>query len=344
MQRRESPDYQANRMIGDQGYPAFELRSILSFTQRHFGDAKAKALLMEIGLDESTLQHSQFVEVWQVDYALGYVHQLSHDPEVGVRIGTTYTLDKLDLLLPHFARCDTLRDCLQVVMQMPRLVGSLADTLIREEEGQLSMRWLNTGKLELARYNNIFLHSAAVLVTLARELTGKAIDYSHIDLQVPEFAAGYLKSVSQTSIGFERPYCQWSVATEMLDYPVVYSFGSEAGQALDGIQASLIDAVLTEIRAQFPEVPRLESLAASLNMSDRSLRRKLAAMGTGYQPLVDMVRAQTAIAELLSGRLNINEIAEMMGYVDVSHFRQSFKHWTGHAPGHFVRLNVEAPA
>ena len=109
------------------------------------------------------------------------------------------------------------------------------------------------------------------------------------------------------------------------------------------IEPSLIDLVLELIRCEFPDIPKLESLAASLNMSDRSLRRKLSSLGTGYQSLIDMVRAQAAIARLLKGELSINEIAETLGYVDVSHFRQSFKHWTGHAPGHFVRLNCSSP-
>ncbi|MCL1036623.1 AraC family transcriptional regulator [Shewanella submarina] len=339
----DSAAYQANRMIGDQGYPAFELRNILGFVAEHFGPARANTLLKEVGLDENTVIHSQFVAVWQVDYALNFVFELAHDPEVGARIGAGYQLSELDILLPHFASCKTLGDCLDVVMQLPRLVGSLSDTLVMQEGNELVMRWMNTGKQQVERYHNVFLHSIGVLLTLARELTGVQIEYTQLAFQRAGFAAHYIKSLTTAELTFAQPYCEWRVSAEYLSLPVVYDFSDAAGQMPPPLEPSLIDLVLEEIRSEFPQIPKLESLAASLNMSDRSLRRKLSSMDTGYQSLIDMVRAQAAIARLLKGELSITEIAETLGYVDVSHFRQSFKHWTGHAPGHFVRLNCSSP-
>ncbi|MGI2260191.1 AraC family transcriptional regulator ligand-binding domain-containing protein [Shewanella sp. GXUN23E] len=339
----ELSSYQANRMLGDQGYPAFELRHILAFTARHFGEYQAQALLRAIGLDSNTVQHSQFVAVWQVDYALRMLHELSHDPEIGVRIGATYQLAGLDILLPHFATCRTLRDCLAVVNRMPRLVGSLSDTLVLEEQGELAMRWLNTGRLEIQHYHTIFSHSIGVLLTLARELTGERVEYSRLAFQVPAFAGRYLSAMTGATLAFEQTYCEWAVSEQMLALPVTYPFSHAKTPAALPLSPSLIDLVLAQLHRHFPQIPRLEELAASLNMSDRSLRRKLAALGTGYQPLVDMVRAQRAIAALLAGQQSIADIAGQLGYVDVSHFRQSFKHWTGQAPGHFVRLNSSSP-
>ncbi|MCF1427208.1 MAG: AraC family transcriptional regulator [Shewanella sp.] len=339
----DSPSYQANRMIGDQGYPAFELRHILAFTVWHFGEHQAQALLRAIGLDSNTVQHSQFVAVWQVDYALRTLARLSNDPEIGARIGATYKLAGLDILLPHFAGCRTLRDCLAVVTRLPRLVGSLSDTLVLEEQGELAMRWLNTGRFEENHYHTIFTHSIGVLLTLARELTGVRVEYSRLAFQVPKFAGDYLRGMTRARLAFEQTYCEWVVSEQMLALPVTYSFNHAGAPAPQPLSPSLIDILLAQLHEHFPQIPRLEELAGSLNMSDRSLRRKLAALGTGYQPLVDMVRAQSAIAGLLSGQESITDIAEQLGYVDVSHFRQSFKHWTGHAPGHFVSLNSSSP-
>lgn len=102
---------------------------------------------------------------------------------------------------------------------------------------------------------------------------------------------------------------------------------------------SFIETVLKAIRAQFPYVPHLDDMAAQLHMSDRSFRRRLAQLGSSYQRLVDQVRCQRAVELILANELDIEAIAESLGYSDVSHFRQSFKHWIGHPPGYFSRLN-----
>ena len=61
--------------------------------------------------------------------------------------------------------------------------------------------------------------------------------------------------------------------------------------------------------------------------------------GTSYQKLLRQVRCQMAIDLILSNQHSIETISDLMGFGDVSHFRQSFKHWIGHPPGHFHRLN-----
>ncbi|QWL04609.1 helix-turn-helix transcriptional regulator, partial [Shewanella indica] len=85
----------------------------------------------------------------------------------------------------------------------------------------------------------------------------------------------------------------------------------------------------------------LETMALRLHMSSRSLRRKLAALGSSYQRLVDQQRCQRAVSWILEGQLSVSEIAERLGYSDSCHFRQSFKHWLGYPPGYFSRLGQQ---
>ncbi|MCL1130691.1 AraC family transcriptional regulator, partial [Shewanella sairae] len=105
------------------------------------------------------------------------------------------------------------------------------------------------------------------------------------------------------------------------------------------VVAGIISEVLSLLRQQAPELPSMELLAEQQNISARTLRRRLASANTSYQKLVDQVRCQMAIDLILTSDYSIEAISDLMGFGEVSHFRQSFKHWIGYPPGHFHRLN-----
>jgi len=83
------------------------------------------------------------------------------------------------------------------------------------------------------------------------------------------------------------------------------------------------------------ELPSFEALTVLLNMSARTLRRRLEREGTSYQRIKDNARRDAAIDLLKSGRMTVSEVAERVGFSDPSAFHRSFKKWTGESPGSF---------
>ncbi|QYJ80047.1 AraC family transcriptional regulator [Shewanella acanthi] len=332
-------DYKTNLMVGDQTYPAFELRNILDFIGLELGTSAQQLVCQHLGVGRLELGHCQFVYVWQVEYAMVYLQTQSADPDIGTRLGLSYRVDSLDVLLPHLSRFDSLEECLQFVVNHPQLVGSFTDTLLRIEDEKLCVRWLNTGRIEPAQYGFQFLHSIGSLLGLARELTGQPIELVQIFLAEPARNEAFLTRVTGAQIHFNAEYYEWRIALSQLALPINYTFPFHIDTANQVDHGSFIDTVLNAIRESFPEVLNLDDMAAKLHMSARSFRRKLAQLGSSYQRLVDQVRCQRAIGLILANELSIGAIAETMGYSDVSHFRQSFKHWIGHPPGYFSRLN-----
>jgi len=81
--------------------------------------------------------------------------------------------------------------------------------------------------------------------------------------------------------------------------------------------------------------PNMETVADELQMSPRTLRRRLTAEDTSYQTLVDEVRRDLAIGYLRDTRLSLAEIAERIGFTEYGNFRKAFRRWTGHAPSHY---------
>ena len=82
-------------------------------------------------------------------------------------------------------------------------------------------------------------------------------------------------------------------------------------------------------------VPPFDDVAHRLAKSTRSLRRQLADEGTSYQVLVDRMRRDEAIREMLRDAHEIKAIARAVGFSDPRGFRRAFKRWTGLTPQQF---------
>lgn len=83
------------------------------------------------------------------------------------------------------------------------------------------------------------------------------------------------------------------------------------------------------------EMPSFEDLTGLLNMSARTLRRRLEKEGTSYQRIKDNARRDAAISLLSREGLTVSEVAERVGFSDPSAFHRSFKKWTGQSPGSY---------
>ncbi|MFV0597139.1 helix-turn-helix domain-containing protein [Shewanella sp.] len=332
-------DYKTNLMVGDQTYPAFELRNILDFIASQLGEKALQQVCGHIGVGRAELNHCTFVFVWQVEYAMEFLRLQCDDPDIGTKLGLSYRVSSLDVLLPHLAPLASLQACLQFVVNHPQLVGSFTDSLVRLEENCICIRWLNTGRIDKAQYGFQFLHSIGSLLGLARELTGATIRLSQVNLAEPARDDRFLTEATGAKVQFNCEYYEWSISLNYLALAINYPFPAYTETTSSVATISFIETVLSVIHEHFPQVLHLDEIATQLHMSDRSLRRKLAQLGSSYQRLVDQVRCQRAVELILASELDISAIAETLGYSDVSHFRQSFKHWIGHPPGYFSRLN-----
>lgn len=81
--------------------------------------------------------------------------------------------------------------------------------------------------------------------------------------------------------------------------------------------------------------PTLETIAAEMNVSPRTVIRRLRAMNTTFQQVCDDVLKQRA-RELLANPANgMQDVAARLGYADAASFRKAFKRWYDVAPGEY---------
>ena len=83
-----------------------------------------------------------------------------------------------------------------------------------------------------------------------------------------------------------------------------------------------------------------ERVATAMRMSRRTVSRKLEHEGTSLFAVADTVRRETALAYVLDRRLELTEVAFLLGFSHVESFYRAFKRWTGETPVAYRKANV----
>jgi AraC-like DNA-binding protein len=81
-----------------------------------------------------------------------------------------------------------------------------------------------------------------------------------------------------------------------------------------------------------PQFPTIEQVAANLNLSVRSLQRRLSEEDLTFSTVLEELKRQFALDYLQNERLSIKEIAYLLDYADASSFIRSFRRWMGVSP------------
>ncbi|MFT5132322.1 MAG: AraC-like DNA-binding protein [Gammaproteobacteria bacterium] len=84
----------------------------------------------------------------------------------------------------------------------------------------------------------------------------------------------------------------------------------------------------------------VDSVASTLCMSTRTLRRHLQVANTSFRKVLNEVQEALALDYLRRTDLSIDEIAFLLGYSETSNFRHAFKQWTGQTPSAYRKLNA----
>ena len=87
----------------------------------------------------------------------------------------------------------------------------------------------------------------------------------------------------------------------------------------------------------------IDDMARRLNVSKRSLQRRLSEEGTNYQNLLNETRFEMSERYLKNSDLSVPEISYLLGFRDTSSFFRAFHGWTGTTPGDFRLGEVNEP-
>ncbi len=88
--------------------------------------------------------------------------------------------------------------------------------------------------------------------------------------------------------------------------------------------------VLSEFKGQ---IPSIEILASRLNLTTRSLQRRLSDENTSFRVFIAEIKKELAIQFLSQSKMRVNEVASLLGYSESSSFRRAYKSWIQKTPG-----------
>lgn len=111
-----------------------------------------------------------------------------------------------------------------------------------------------------------------------------------------------------------------------------------------GMETTLIDKVLSVIaRIGYDPHPRLELVAEQLNLSSRTLKRRLHEQGTNYEKLLNQRRQADCFKLLGNPSLSIDAIGQKLGYSSQNNFHRAFRGWTGTSPSAYRKRQLGEP-
>lgn len=108
----------------------------------------------------------------------------------------------------------------------------------------------------------------------------------------------------------------------------------DAGRLSERVRSIFTERLVT---GKFSE----EQIADQLNLSLRSLQRRLREEQTSYQQLLDETRLELALQYINRTRLSVAQIAPLLGFSDSSNFNRAFKRWLGVSPSRYRALGAE---
>lgn len=86
-------------------------------------------------------------------------------------------------------------------------------------------------------------------------------------------------------------------------------------------------------------LPNAKEIAAQLNISEQTLRRKLSLEGTSFQQIKDALRQNLANKLLLSETATIAKVSHFLNFSEPRAFTRAFKAWSGTTPKEYKRIN-----
>lgn len=298
-------------------------------------------LLRAIALEEEQLlQSDQRFPVEKLLDLFALADQLTNNPDIGLTIGRITYLTGLNLQLYMGTICRTFRDYLLLMPSLLKIKGDIGEVLTRKDGNIVWLEWRpmveNTGQ---QRYLSDTILSATAMVVNSLCVFPIDIVEARLTYSKPVNTAK-LESVFGAQLLFDQPVSGIAVTVDTLHYRMVtqdYDFGPSSTITKLIAQSHPNDTFLVSLKQSISNnLPEgevsLDKVARELNVSRRTLQRRLAERGTQFSQVLQDVRIQLAKGYLSDRHLGIAEIAFLLGYADQGSFSSAFKGWYGVSP------------
>ena len=261
-------------------------------------------------------------------------------PSFGLRLGArAQMVTVIGLLWVLLRSARTLEQMFESLAENFDVYTSVATMAIERQRDGMVVSWSSTlghtdSEVQMAEL------ALAVCVQEVRRQTvsrwqPRSVEFRH----APPKTRAEHHALFGSKVYFNRDRNAMFVERELLDRPL--ATGAARTHALVGallrreedvMSASIAARVESVVRAVLPFAPcTLRDVAGSLGIPVRTLQHRLDANQQRFKDIKDRVRADLAMKYLQHSQLSLAEIAEILGYSELSAFSRSFRRWHGRA-------------
>ncbi len=308
-------------------------------------------LLAETPFTLEDLRHGEILVsgVEEMSIVRALLRELPRIEHLGLLAGQAYHLTSHGLMGFAGASADTGREAFRVVQRFLPLTWALCQQR-HSDDGTLYSISFDASLLPAELRAFFVQRELASTVQQSRDVAGEVGQgfavHTWFQQRAPmdrEAQDAFLRLLG-TPPRFASTQNRLAVDSALLDVPLPHSnpvvfeqmvAASEKALATLRSQERTTVRVVTAIRARLAQGAPLEAVAHDLNVSARTLRRRLAAEHETYRDLVDTTRRRRAEDLLLNTDLGVGEIASQVGYENLSAFTTAFRRWQGMPPSGF---------
>jgi len=155
---------------------------------------------------------------------------------------------------------------------------------------------------------------------------------------------------TNTRVKFNQEYNAFEFPQKLLRKELVFSDQMEFFQAARVCDSELknmeifndlSEVIKSKLAQSSLPLPNIETVAGGLNLSVRTLRRKLEVLGVQYIDLKQGVLNARALELLSSGDRSLQQISWELGYSDYKSFARAFKKANEVTPSQYRKARVE---
>ncbi len=273
--------------------------------------------------------------------------RLTGDDDFGLHVGERSNVKMFDIVGYAVANSRTLGDALSRAVRYHTIWTDGADFSLEIDSAvaHLAYRYVD---LNWAECRHDCEMTMSMLIKFAREVTGvdwtpREVCFQH---DAPRDNSAH-ERIFRAPVRFSMPVSKLVFDRALLQLPLIEA---------DPVLSAVLDRHAEELLAKLPrrggltdEVrallrqainggdPGLEAVSQQLNLSPRTLQRKLKDEHTSHQDLLDEMRRDLSVRYLREPEMAICEVAYLLGFSEPSAFHRAFRRWTGTTPREYRR-------
>ena len=277
--------------------------------------------------------------------------EVTGDSAIGLSMGRDFHYESSSLLIVAMLAAPSVGEGLKLLHKYDRFIDSGISTAFypRRTPTEFTADLLHEGAEDMVQLNEYLM---AFLVKTLRMATRQPVPLLEVSFQnngsvneasLMEFFKCPLKfSAEHNCIAFHPRFLEQRFLTSNnLLFRVLqnvmetyFSFSETHGGFLGLVCRQIM--METDISAV-----NAETVASRLNVSARTLRRRLSDEGVSFQEAKTLARERRAKYLLSNGNVSLTEIAYELGYSELSAFSRAFRSWCGETPQAY-RENIRA--